>query len=556
MRVGIISVYVDYHRRGRKNRLSIQPQAGALIAGLLPPDIDVEVINDAWREPRWSRDYDLLLISCLHSDFDRARQISHYWRQRGAKTVIGGPLASRFPALCQPYFDAVTVGDAESTVPQIIADFKRQSLQPRYIAKSYDAREIPVPRFDLSYRQQVVPISFEATRGCPFTCDFCSLTSLGTRFHSRPVASVVRDIREGQRQLAGRLPRFLLNFVAFTDNNLGGHPGYLRELCAALKPLKIHWSASVTFNIASNPELVRLMAHAGCYTLFVGLESFNPAALADMCKPQNIVAKTRDMIRLCRRHGILVLAGLMLSPTADDSAYIDAIPSFLESSELRVPAFVSLETPFPGTPYFERLARQSNALLPNALLRDFSGYTLVVKPQKLSAGALIERYLELIERTYTLPARLKKIAAEAPRLLTHGHWDAALLGAIDTLNNNYRADRARTYLAGSDRPPPDSVPLDDADFHSSAARAAILDPWKVTDDSGAILPQWMSGERVYGKRGAVLTRVAPLPTQIRAITVPIKARPPQDNSVTLPADRPGRVTKIGVVATQPEKIAV
>ena len=83
MKVGIISVYVDYHRRGRKNRLSIQPQAGALIAGLLPAGVEVEVINDAWRDPDWSRNYDLLLISCLHSDFDRARQISHYWRRRG-----------------------------------------------------------------------------------------------------------------------------------------------------------------------------------------------------------------------------------------------------------------------------------------------------------------------------------------------------------------------------------------------------------------------------------------------------------------------------------------
>lgn len=545
MKVGIISVYVDYLRRGRKNRLSIQPQAGALIAGLLPADVEVEVINDAWRDPDWTRDYDLLLISCLHSDFDRARQISHYWRRRGAKTVLGGPLASRFPDLCQPYFDALVVGDAESTVPRLVADFKRCVLQPRYIATAYEARTVPVPRFDLAYQQQVVPISFEATRGCPFTCDFCSLTSLGTRFHARPVASIVRDIRAAQRQLAGRRPRHLLDFVAFTDNNIGGHAGFLRELCAALEPLKIHWTACVTFNIASHPEWVRLMARSGCYGLFVGLESFNPAALADMHKPQNIVAKTRGMIRLCRSHGIHVFAGLMLSPTVDDAAYIEAIPDFLDYSELRVPAFISLETPFPGTPYFERLAREKNALLPGALLRDFSGYTLVVKPTHLTATELIGRYARLIDRVYALPARLKKIAAEAPSLLARGHWDAALLDTIDTLGNRYRSDPERSHLGGSDRAPPERVPLTNADFTSAAKRAAVLEPWAVTDARGEVMAQWFNGARVYGRRGTVAA-VAGTPHHL---TAPLAGQHASNVIGVPPVLRPEAATALG--ARQP-----
>jgi hypothetical protein len=346
----------------------------------------------------------------------------------------------------------------------------------------------------------------------------------------------VRDIRAGQRQLAGRRPRHLLDFVAFTDNNIGGHPGFLRELCAALEPLKIHWTACVTFNIASHPEWVRLMARAGCYGLFVGLESFNPAALADMHKPQNIVAKTRGMIRLCRGHGIQVFAGLMLNPTVDDEAYIESIPEFLDSSELRVPAFISLETPFPGTPYFERLAREPDALLPNALLRDFSGYTLVVKPQHLPAHTLIERYAGLIDRIYTLPARLKKIAAEAPRLLAHGHWDAALLGTIDTLGNRYRTDSGRSYLGGSDRAPPECVPFSGADFDTPASRAAILEPWAVTDGRGAILPQWYSGERVYGKRGTILsaTGTPPVFTNVlHTAAAPVTTRAAEADSATI-----------------------
>jgi hypothetical protein len=113
MKIGIISVYVDYHRRGRKNRLSMQPGIGPLLAGLLSPSDEIEIVNETWRDLDWSRDYDLLFISSLHPDFDRARQVSYYWRRRGAKTVYGGPFASAYPDLCQPYFDTVVVGDPE-----------------------------------------------------------------------------------------------------------------------------------------------------------------------------------------------------------------------------------------------------------------------------------------------------------------------------------------------------------------------------------------------------------------------------------------------------------
>ena len=102
MRVGVISVFTDYHRRGRHHRGALQPQIGPLVAALLPPEVEIDVVNDTWEDPDWSRDYDLVFLSALHSDFDRARQLSHYYRRRGAKTVLGGspsrPGAPRDPS--------------------------------------------------------------------------------------------------------------------------------------------------------------------------------------------------------------------------------------------------------------------------------------------------------------------------------------------------------------------------------------------------------------------------------------------------------------------------
>ena len=498
MRIGIISVYVDYHRRGRKNRLAMQPGIGPLLAGLLPRDVEIDVVNETWRDPDWSRDYDLLFLSSLHSDFDRARAISHYWRRRGAATVYGGPFASAYPDLCQPYFDSVVVGDPEASVPAVCSDFARRALKSRYVASRYDAGLVAPPRFDLVAGQSYTPLCLEATRGCPFECEFCVLTGLGTRHHVRPVADVVRDIRAGQCAVRTFLRPWRHRVVGFADNNIGGNLPWLRELCAALAPLGLNWYAAATFNVAANRELVRLMSRAGCRVLYVGLESFNPEAIREMNKNQNVVAKIRTAIDNCRRNGILLISGLMLSPLTDGLDYIASIPDRLEACGLHLPTFVCFESPIPGTPHFARLAaRPQPAMLPGALLRDFNGYTLTVKPDRAGLAEFVAAYRDLVARVYAPSRRARKLADDLSHFLPRGFWFPALLDTIDTLAVDPVPDPGRSLLAGSDTPPPETVPLDERDFESEAERARVVEPWRVTDEKGAVLPQWLTARAVF-----------------------------------------------------------
>jgi radical SAM superfamily enzyme YgiQ (UPF0313 family) len=524
VRVGIVSVFTDYHRRGRHHRGVLQPQVGPLIAAMLPPGVEIDVINDTWEDPDWRRDYDLLFISCLHSDFDRARQISHYWRRRGAKTILGGTLASTYPALCKPYFDAVVIGDAEGSVPAAYADFDRGALKPYYVSGRYDPSLLPTPRLDLVARKQVMPIGLEAFRGCPFRCEFCALTALGTRFHARPAAAVVADVQAARRLLESHVPWYRRKVVGFYDNNIGGSIGRLRALCAALAPLNVRWASSITFNVVADPQNVRLLSRAGCRFLFVGLESFNPAALADMNKYQNAVGRIRSVLDCCRDHGILVVAGLMLSPTVDDLDYIASIPERLEGCGLRVPAFVSFETPFPGTPYFKRLAAAPEpALLPGALLRDFTGYTLVVRPAHATAEAFVAGYRSLLSEIYSPARRLRKVASGGARLLRRGYPFPALVEAMDQLSPQQAPWSWRTFVAGTDTAPPETVPFTDADFASEAERNAILAPARVTDATGRILSCWLEATRVYDTRGRPTAAAAAWAGREPAATLP--ARP-------------------------------
>jgi radical SAM superfamily enzyme YgiQ (UPF0313 family) len=519
VKVGIITVFVDYHRRGAHHRGVLQPQIGPLLAALLPSWVDVEIINDSWEDPDWRRDYDLLFISALHSDFDRARQISHYWRRRGATTVFGGRLASAYPELCAPWFDAIVIGEPEGTVPRLFEDFARGEIKPRYRARPGQPLDPPTPRIELVADRQVLPLALEVTRGCPFACSFCVLAGSGERFTTRPVGRVLEDLVRLRTAVDNRVPWYRRNMFVFLDNNIGGDPRYLRELAQALQPLRIRWGSCITFNAAVNTELVATLARSGCRFLYVGLESFNPTTLARMNKRHNVVRKTREMIRLCHRHGILLDAGLMLSPDSDDLSYIDAIPDLLDECGLIVPSYICFETPIPGTPLFKHMASaQPPRLLPNALLRDFTTYTLVNQPRNSSSVDFVDAYLRLIGTVFAPARRARKLASDALRLLPAGGAFAWGIDLFDQRSQQYRPDLARSYIAGSDRPPPEArqVPFGEADFRDENEYTGVMAPMAVTDEDGYVLPPWLHrhSHRSFAVHPAARAapEVAPTPT--------------------------------------------
>src|SRR5262249_8391580 len=141
------------------------------------------------------------------------------------------------------------------------------------------------------------------------------------------------------------------------------------------------------------------------------------------------------------------------------------------------------------------------ALLPGALLRDFSGYTLVVRPAHAAVDEFIGAYRALLDEIYAPRRRLAKIAADGTRFLKRGYPFPALVEALDQLGAQQGSWPWRTFVAGTDSAPSESVPLTDVDFASEAERDAILEPARVTDALGRILPCWLEPTRVYDTRG-------------------------------------------------------
>jgi hypothetical protein len=304
--------------------------------------------------------------------------------------------------------------------------------------------------------------------------------------------------------LRGKVPWYRLNRAIFNDNNIGGSLPYLKRLCEALLPLRLRWGAAITFNAVTDIEIVEALSRAGCRVLFMGLETFNHEALVDMHKFQNVIDKTRTVIDQCRKNGILVESGLMLNPATDDRKYMESIPDRLIECGLHIPSFICFECPIPGTPHFHRLASVGR-ILPNALLRDFNGYTLVSRPERERISDFIHIYKWLLGTVYSSRSKFRKLADDLPRFIRNGYWSTALVDFVEHGLARYRAHPARTYLPVTDVDPPEfnSVPLTDRDFESDEDRRLIMEPWRVTDSEGRVLPQWLSSVRVFEPKGVV-----------------------------------------------------
>lgn len=371
----------------------MQSAVPELIAGLCPPSATIELYNEKERDVPLDRDWDLVFFSYLHSAYEHTKVLSALFRRRGMKTVAGGRHAAQFPDDCARHFDAVVTGDPESNVPRLVRDLEQGTLARRYdaCAATLDVRPW---RWDLlDYRQN--PYRFptlEASRGCPFSCNFCVLTGR-ERYRFRPVKDVVEDIQARLRWNRSFLGAFDDCF-GFLDNNLGGSPRYLRELCEALVPLRKNWGCALSFNVLRDRELVRLMARAGCRYVYTGLESLDPEALRSMNKGQNRVQEVDAVVRRCFAEGILVSFGLLVGSDADTSAYLERLPRYLADLKCFAVTFVGIVCPYPGTPFFAQLAREGR-ILPGATIRDFDGYTVCHRPRRLAPDEVADHYQRL-----------------------------------------------------------------------------------------------------------------------------------------------------------------
>ena len=370
-RVLVVNCYFDDSHRPVRRPLKVPRAMGPVyLAGAFSPLCDVRLYNEVASGPLedagllgWP---DMVVLTGLTNAFDRMLHLTAYARSRNPRVVVvaGGPPIRALPKLSGRFFDYPCQGDIEELRDVIIDAFGR----------AFAAEEM-VPRYDLAYWVGNIG-HVEASRSCNFRCSFCSMTGEGRKYQSYPLDHLRRQIIT-----MGRKKRLF-----FVDNNFYGIDRALFsarvELIDRMRQEGYFgdWGALVTsdfFHASENLERVR---DAGCRLLFSGVESFDVAWLRDVNKVQNIRCSQVELITKCLDAGVMFGYGLILDVTTRRIADLQRELEFvLGTSQIPLPAFLTLPIPLLGTPFFrESLAK--GAFLPRTKLRDMDGTTLVLRP--------------------------------------------------------------------------------------------------------------------------------------------------------------------------------
>jgi radical SAM superfamily enzyme YgiQ (UPF0313 family) len=450
MRIAVIATYTHPTRQRVKERSFMQSAVPELIAGLCPDHAEVEVFNEKERDIPLDRYWDLIFFSYLHSYYEHTKVLSTFFKKKGAMTVAGGRHASYFHQDCLKYFDSVIVGEPEASVPELIRDFEKGQMKRLYRSVCGNLPRIEPYRYDLidfhTNRNRLPGI--EASRGCPFSCNFCVLTKRET-YRCRPIRDVVEEIQFKMRWNQNYFG-LLDNKFGFLDNNLGGSLKYLKELCEALLPLKKNWGCSLSFDVLRNGELVKLMAKAGCRYVYTGLESLNPGSLESMNKGQNRIKELDAIIRRAFANGIFLSFGLLVSFDGDTNDYLENLPKHLADLSFFSTTFVGIVCPFPETPFFSQL-KSEGRILPGTISRDLDGYTLCHRPRKVAPSELVEHFQRLCLQLGGLRNIAKHYVARLGLSSNIGYRTAILFTGFEVASiRNPVKNRTRRYLAGSD----------------------------------------------------------------------------------------------------------
>jgi radical SAM superfamily enzyme YgiQ (UPF0313 family) len=369
------------------------PSLGLLyLAAVTPPGHDLryyEAPADG-AEPPEIYECDLVAINTFSAQVFEAYRVADRLRQAGVRVAMGGLHVTVRPDEALEHADYVFVGEGENTWPaavEAIVQGEGRRLWDAADFPSVNVQQLPVPRYDLLNDRPYNRFPVQTTRGCPWRCDFCaSNVMLRQAYRKRPVAEVVRDV-----QAITRLRR--RPFIEFADDNTFVDKEWGKELCRQLAPLRLNWFTETDISVADDPELLQLMRLAGCRQVLIGLESPQPDALEGVELRANFKARRwpgcLDALRRIQRQGITVNGCFILGLDGHTPEVFEEVLAFAQ----RVPLYdvqITVLTPFPGTPLYDRLERQGRLLYPGrwerCTLFDVNFIPAGMTPEELREG--------------------------------------------------------------------------------------------------------------------------------------------------------------------------
>lgn len=341
------------------------PPLGLLtVAAMLPEEWEVKLadLNVTRLEDKQLRWADYVFLSGMDIQMESFRKVISRCNQLGVKLVAGGPLATSHHQELSGV-DYFVLNEAEITLPRFLKDLKNGCPEHIYTTSEYpDIALTPVPRWDLVNMKDYASMYLQYSRGCPFNCEFCSITILnGRRCRTKSSEQSLSEM-EAIYQHGWRGGIFIVD-----DNFIGNK----KKLKTEILPALIKWqenhdhpfdfSTEVSINLADDEDLMNLMVEAGFNSVFVGIETPDDACLTECGKSQNLRRDLVGSVKTLHNHGLRVSGGFIIGFDNDPPNIFEQQVNFIQESGI-VSAMVGLLNAPVGTRLFQRLKSEKRLL--------------------------------------------------------------------------------------------------------------------------------------------------------------------------------------------------
>ncbi len=412
-----------------RKKATMPPLGLLTVATMLPEEwnkrlVDVNVTKLTRQDLTWA---DYVFISAMVVQQDSAREIIARCKEAGVKIVAGGPLFTdeyeRFEEV-----DHFVLNEAEVTLAPFLADLEHGEARRVYATSEFpDIRQTPVPLWELADVNRYATMAIQFSRGCPFNCDFCNITTLfGHRPRIKTASQIIAEL-DSLYAMGWR------GGVLFVDDNFIGNK---KQLKAEILPALIEWrkdkagmsfSTEVSINLTDDKELMRMLVDAGFTTVFIGIETPNEDSLTECSKIQN---KNRDLVesvKRIQRAGLQVQGGFIVGFDSDPPSIFQRQIDFIQRSGI-VTAMVGLLQAPHGTRLYERLKREGR-ILGDMSGDNVNGSTNIIP--KMGLVALREGYRKILDQIYSPKLYYERVKTflqdyEPPRIRVHFEFEYIL----------------------------------------------------------------------------------------------------------------------------------
>ncbi len=344
------------------------PPLGLLtVAAMFPPEYELRVVDMnvtplSDSDLEWA---DLVFSSTMIVQRVSLDTVIERCNRAGVPVIAGGPHPTTFHDEIAGV-DHFVLDEAEEIFPEFLRDLENGTAKAIYREpRKPDVTATPVPRFDLIDLDAYYSMGLQFSRGCPFDCEFCDITKLYGRVpRTKPPDRVVAEL-EALYRLGWKGPLFLVddNFIGNKRDAMNLLPVVAEWQKARGYPFSLSTEASV--NLALMDDLMDAMVEAGFDTVFLGIETPNPAALIKTKKQQNTSENEENFlfnaVRKIQRKGMQAQGGFILGLDSDDESVFDAQIEFIQQAGIPV-APIYLLTALKGTDMYDRLGSENRLL--------------------------------------------------------------------------------------------------------------------------------------------------------------------------------------------------